>query len=129
VPVVAAHLATGLHAAPARLGALAYDRVVGELLARARAAAAGVRAAAAVELVQRRGAQHQVPADVAGLGAVEQRPDELGRGVLAAALQAVLQRGRAQVMAVRAIGDAVVHRLVDVLDAREVMAHLGLLSG
>src|SRR3954454_17969793 len=79
--------------------------------------------------MQRRGAQHEVAADVAGLGAVEQRPDELGIGVVATAAQAVLDGGHAAVMAVRALGDALAHRVVEMLHDGERIKHSSLLWG
>src|SRR4051812_32933608 len=73
--------------------------------------------------MQRRGAQHEVAAYVARLRAVEQRPDQLGVGVVAAPLEAVLDGGYAAVMAVRAVGDAFAHRVVEVLGGGQVVGH------
>src|SRR4051794_31793642 len=73
--------------------------------------------------MQRGGAQHEVAAYVARLRAVEQRPDELGVGVVSAPLEAVLDGGYAAVMAVRAVGDAFAHRVVEVLGGGQVVGH------
>ncbi len=69
----------------AGVGALAHDVVVsGQLLARLSATLTRIGAGAAVRVMQVRAAQHEVATDVAGLRAVEQRTDVLGRGVLPA---------------------------------------------
>src|SRR5688572_15806231 len=89
----ARHLPAALGAPAAHLGAVAHDLVVaGDLLAGLCAALARLHARAAIRMVQRRAAEHEVAAGVAGLRAVEQRLDVLGVGVLAALTEAVDHR-------------------------------------
>ncbi len=73
-------------------------------------------------------AQHEVSTRVAGLRAVQQGFDVLGIGVLAAHAQAVHERLGADVVALRAAVDAVVHLVRDGLGL-QVMAHRDLRRG
>jgi hypothetical protein len=59
--------------------------------------------------MHRRAAQHEVGADDANLRAVLQEANVLGRGVVAALLQAVRERRNANRMTIETISNAVLH--------------------
>lgn len=124
----AGHLAAALGAAPALLRATAHLVAV-EPLAGLGAAITGLGADTAGVVVERRAAEHEVSARVADVGAVEQRPDVLSGGVLAAFVQAVDDRRQADVVAVGAAVNAVVHRERDVLGLEVVALALVLSLG
>jgi hypothetical protein len=84
-----------LRAAAAGLGAKHHRLIVGEFRAVIGTRAADVSANAARHSMHRRAAQHEIGADDANLRAVLQQPNVLGRGVVAALLQAVRYRRKA----------------------------------
>jgi len=104
------HLTAALGAAPAGFGAGQHVRIAAcHLLALRRTALAGLGADAAGAGVQRRAAQHEVRAGLAGLGAIEQRGDVLDRGVLAAHAETVVHRRRADAVAAQARLNTALH--------------------
>jgi hypothetical protein len=108
--VCSSHRAAALRAATADLRAVAHHVVVRvDRLARLGAALTGIGADAADRGMQLRASKHEVARRVAGLSAVEQRRDVLGRSMLAAASETVHQRLDADIVAVRAVLDAFAH--------------------
>lgn len=97
-------------------------------LARLGTALARLGARAAVASVQTGAAQHEVAARIARRRAVEQCPDVLETGVLAAEREAMDHRLEAYVVALRAASDAVVHLGADVLGLQMVANGRGLLK-
>src|SRR5918996_2705414 len=117
------HRAATLRAATAHVRAVPHDVVVSvDRLARLGAALARIGADAAHRGVQLGASEHEVARCVAGLGAVEQSRDVLGSGMRAAPSETVHQRLDADVVAVRAVVDALAHLARDVLRP-EVVGH------
>src|SRR5688500_7877705 len=106
----AGHFAAALCALATDLGAAAHQGVIAaEPLAVLGAPHAHVTTHHAGLRVQWRGAQHEVRAGLTDFGAVQQQTDVLRRGLLTTALETVRDRLQAQVMAVLAFLDAVLH--------------------
>lgn len=104
------HRAARFGTATAGLSAPAHHLIVArQALATLRASLAGLGAETADPTVEFRTPEHEVGARGAGLGAIEQRPDVGGIGMLATHVQAMRRRLDADGVAVGAIGDAVSH--------------------
>lgn len=103
------HVAAGLGAAPADLGALLHLRVIAEGFAGLGAPLAGFGTKTASPAMQRRVSQHEVGADPARIRAIQKRLDVCGCDMLTALAEAVGQRFQADVVAVAAVFDAFLH--------------------
>ena len=108
------HLPTAFGAFGADVDAALHHRVVAQRSAGRAADLAGFGAEAAGIAVQFRAAHHEIRAEAAHLGAIHQCADRPRFAVLAAALEAVLERFQTDIVAILAVVNAVVHVLGEV---------------
>ena len=109
LPLGSGHFAATLGASPAGLGAKHHGLVVGETRAVLGAHLADAGTNTAGHLMHRRTAQHEIGGGDADLGAVLHQPDVVGSGMLTAFVQAMRNGREANGVAVKAVGDAVLH--------------------
>jgi hypothetical protein len=99
-------LPAGFSTSAARLGALSHLRILAKLIAILGARLADLRASAAGQVVEIRPAEHEISAGSADLNAIGHQPQVLWPGMLAALHQAMVDRRKANLVAVRAFIDA-----------------------
>ncbi|HEY7394282.1 MAG TPA: hypothetical protein VH559_05540 [Gemmatimonadaceae bacterium] len=110
------HSVARLGAGGANVGTVGELVVVSDASARLLTRAAQLGAGAAHDDVKRRPAQHEVRARLARLGAIEKDADKIHFRVLTVAVrEAVLERDRADGVAVETLFDAFLHRVVRVI--------------
>jgi hypothetical protein len=100
-----AHGAAGLGAAPADLRALVFA----PRFARFGAGFADFCASAASHAMQGRLPKHEVMAGIANLHAIQEEKDVMGIGMFSAFVQAIVNDSKADIAAILAIMDALVH--------------------
>ena len=107
------HLLATFNASVARIDAALHDRIIVEQGAAFDTGFAGSSANAARFGMQRRSSQHEIGTEATEFGAVHHGSDVHGLGVRAPTVQAVLNGLQANVVAIGAVVNAVVHRLLD----------------
>jgi hypothetical protein len=124
------YLCATLNTPVAGIDTALHDRIILEQGAAFGTLFAGSSANTARRWMQCRSVQHEIGAEATEFGAVHHRANVFCFGVCAATVQAVLNGLQANVMAIGAVVDAIVHRLVHagVNRIRFVVGHVLCLS-